>query len=457
MTRRTLPIIAALLAAAPGFAHAGALSSSAIFSQFNAVVFGNFATTADVEGRTAVGGNLTGGATFDLNPAGVAASSFAALSVYGSATSGGNYNINNAGGVTIAGTNNVSFNLNGGGSAYVGGTNAGNLTLTNGSGSLAVVGANAGTLQLSSGGSVYVGGTTGGISASGSAAVSIAGNSNANLNLNGGGTVALAGSNYGTISMNGGSIRYTGTQSGNLNLNGGATATQVASLPLSAPTSTLGSFATTFQTPLTSLSTQLDGVAANSTATSSAGTIRFNANPDSSGTAVFDVNTSLFTANSTVTINLDGATSVIINVNVDSCVSGNCAFSLPNSVNFNNPTGYAATVLWNFVNATYLTFNNEFGGSVLAPFAAVTNNGPIDGTLVAASYTGNGELHSHPYTGAFPSQSVQTGVGGSVAAPEPTSLALIGSAIGGLALARRRRKRTTNPTAEPRSGSGSYE
>jgi hypothetical protein len=134
-----------------------------------------------------------------------------------------------------------------------------------------------------------------------------------------------------------------------LNLNGGATATKVSSLNLTAPANTLGSFATTFLNPLTALSTQLSGVAANSTATASLGAITFNAAPNSSGVAIFGINTSLFAPNSTVTINLDGATSVIVNVNVDSCVSNNCAFSLPDSVNFGNPTGYAATVLWNFI------------------------------------------------------------------------------------------------------------
>ena len=90
-----------------------------------------------------------------------------------------------------------------------------------------------------------------------------------------------------------------------------------------------------------------------------------------------------------MTINLGGAKSVIINVNVDSCIVQATAHTRsPNSVNFNNPTGYAAHVLWNFVNASSLTFGGEFGGSVLAPLAAVTNNSPIDGTLVAASFAG---------------------------------------------------------------------
>lgn len=364
---KILGLIAPMFAMGAGGAYTGALTTADIFSQFNAVIFGNFSTSSDVEGRTIVGGNLTGGATFDLNPVGAAASAYSALSVYGSATSAGSYNVNNAGGIAIAGSNAASFNLNGGGSAYVGGANSGSLTLQNGIGSLAVVGSNSGTLQLGSGGTVYVGGTTGGINTTGSATVSINGNNTANLNINGGGTVSLNGSNLGTVSLNGGSLAYTGSQSGNLNLNGGATATKVASLALSAPTSTLGSFATTFQAPLTALSTQLNTLAVTSAATSANGAITFNATPNSSGVAVFDVNTSLFAANSTVNVKLGGATSVIVNVNVDSCVSSNCSFSLPNSVNFANPTGYAAAVLWNFVNATSLTFTNEFGGTGSRP------------------------------------------------------------------------------------------
>ncbi len=388
-------LIAPLLGLAATPTRAGILSDSDIFSQFNVVVFGDFSSSADVEGRTVVGGNLTRGATFELKPGSAASSSFSALTVYGSSTSANSFNIVNSGGVTILGTNRSNITMANGGSVYIGGANA-------------------------AGGAA----TTGAITANGNASIGINGSSYADLTLNGGGTIKVNGNVSGNIS--GGPLTYTGSRSGNLN--GGATATQVGNLTLNPPASTVASFATTFQTQLTALSAQLDALAPNSSTVSSNGKITFNAAPNSSGVAVFDINTALFAANSTVQINLDGATSVIINVDVDSCVADNCSFSLPNSVNFSNPTDYASAVLWNFVNATGLTFTNEFGGSVLAPFASVSNSSPIDGTLVAASFTGTGELHSYPYTGALPS---------ATPAPEPASLALIATGIVGLGVGRR--------------------
>jgi hypothetical protein len=140
-------------------------------------------------------------------------------------------------------------------------------------------------------------------------------------------------------------------------------------------------------------------------------------------------------------LNLDGATTVIINVSVDGCTtSSNCVLAMPSGLNFLNPTGYAETVLWNFVNATGLAFSTQFGGTVLAPNAAVTANANIDGTVVAASLSAPGaEIHSYPFSGTLPDGTV-TSTGTSTAAPEPASLAVIGSGMAALGWVRRRRR-----------------
>jgi choice-of-anchor A domain-containing protein len=454
-----------------GSASAAPLTAADILSQFNAVVFGNFTSTSDVEGRLVVGGSMTGGGTFNIKPGSAAASSFAALTVYGSELSGGSFNINNGGGVAIAGSNSGTFNLNGGGTAYVGGSNTGGLNNSSGIGSITVGGSNSGTLaagasssvfvggnnssnvsiagsgsvsvlgnnsstiSLSKGGTVYAGTSSGSINVDGgSGTVGLNGNNTGNVTLNGGGSVAIAG-NTGNVSLNGGSLVYTGTQTGNLNINNGATAKQVANANVQVPptpASPLPDFKSTFQVPLTALSTQLAGATANSSVVSSNGAISFNAKPDATGTAVFNIGTSLFANNATVTINLDGATSVIINVSVDGCSGGvNCGYTFPGSVHFNSPTTYADSVLWNFANATGINFATEFGGTVLAPYAAVSNSTPIDGTVIANSFTGNGEIHNYSYTGS---------VNAGLAVPEPGSLLIVGTGLAALGFIRRSRR-----------------
>lgn len=476
MTRWAAFLGGAALAMSAGPALAAPLSALDIFKQFNVVTFGNFTSSADVEGRALIGGNMTGGATFDLRPASAAASSFSALTVYGNETSGGSFNVLNGGGVAIGGSNAGNFSLTGGGNVTVGGSNSGTLNASSGSGAVVVGGGNSGVLTAGGGGSVFVGGNnTANLTVNGAGSATVLGSNaatvslanggsvyagsntgNGNINVNGAsGTVALAGSNAGqltlnaggsvkiagdtgNINMNGGAVTYTGNRTGNLNLNGGATATKVANAGVTAPatpSTALPAFSSV-QAPLTALSSQLAGLAANSTVKVAGSSIAFNATPDLTGTAVFSVNTSLFSPNSTVSISVGSASSVIINVNVDSCSGTSCAYNFLSSVNFTNPTSYADDVVWNFVNATGLSFANEFGGSVLAPLAAVSNAGPIDGTLVANSFTGGGELHSYAYTGSF-----LTG-GNSVPAtvPEPGTLVLLGGGMAALWAFRRRRR-----------------
>lgn len=469
------------LLGAPAAAQAAPMSVSDIFGQFNAVIFGTFTSTSDVEGRTVVGGTMTGGASFNIAPGSSASSSYAGVTVYGNQTGTGSYNVNNGAGMSVLGTNAGTWNLNGGGSAWVGGSNSGNITSSGSGASVTVGGGNTGQVNLNAGGSVYVGGSsTGQISVGGgtgnvtvtgattnnitlnnggsvyagsntsggninvnggSGSVAVNASNAAQVTLNSGGTARIAG-NTGNVNMNGGSLLYTGSVNGAVNLNGGATKTQVANAGITTPSapaaSVTSSFGSTFQAPLTTLSSELDALTANSQATRAGNALTFNAAPNSGGQAVFDIDSSVFAPNSTVTIQLNGATSVIINVNVDSCVAAVCALSMPSSLNFVNPTGYAERVLWNFVNATAIAFANEFGGSVLAPYATVSNQNPINGTLVAANYNGNGELHSYAYRGSLSTSGSNISP---AAVPEPSSLLVLSAGLGGLAWMRRRLKR----------------
>lgn len=445
-----LNVALAVVAAIP--ARAAVISAGGLLGQYNAIVFDQFATAAAVAGPAVVGGNLTGGGIFGSNGEGNESGSYAAITVYGGVTGGGTFQVS-GGGVIIAGSNSDQITVSNGGSATIGGSNSGSVTVSGESGTITVGGTNSGALRIGSGSSVFVGaGNSGTIKGGEGSTVGINGNNKATISLTAGGKLAINGSNSGPVQLGGGSMNYTGSQTGTLILSDGAKATQVKSLTVTAPAPALASFASTFKAPLTSLSAQLDAMAANSIATSSKGTITFTAKPDASGTAVFDIDSSFLKPNSTVKMNIGDAGSVIINVNVDGCVSNACVFALPDTLTFADPSGYASSVLWNFVNATGLSFPSEIGGTVLAPLASVSNSAPIDGTLVANSYSGGADLRSHSYTGTLPDGSSTTVAnikvvnGTVVAVPEPAGLLVIGTGLAAL-VGLRRRTATAPPAA----------
>jgi choice-of-anchor A domain-containing protein len=169
-------------------------------------------------------------------------------------------------------------------------------------------------------------------------------------------------------------------------------------------------------------------------ATSGTGKVTFDATPGADGVAVFNISDAVafFGSANEFQFNLNGAKSIVINV------SGAAGSLITIAANFlaGIATELADNTVWNFVDATDIVINNQFGGSILALLANVTNNANIEGTLVAAKVTQNAEIH---YNGGKDLPPVTK-------TPIPAALPLFAAALGGLAYVRRVRNRRDRAT-----------
>jgi choice-of-anchor A domain-containing protein len=271
--------------------HAAVLTATELLGGFNAIIFGNATTSADIEGASIIGGNFSGATAYN-NPKGVAIpNTFNALNVFGN-TSGNPINLNN-------------------------------------------------------GGNAYVGGTKGAI-----------------VNFNGGG-------------------QY------------------VASSPVMGIAD--------IKAELLNFSLYLSGLQANSYLPTPDNNEIIVASPNASGLAVFNITVDDLSKIPSYSIDLNGATTVIFNV------SGSI---LDFKANYQGNDSIFDNIIWNFYDATNITFETLIGGSVLAPYASVTNKNQIDGTLVANTWTGQGELHEYAFDGSVPRPT-----------PEPSSMLLFASGV----------------------------
>jgi choice-of-anchor A domain-containing protein len=280
---------------------------NSLLQDFNAVIFTNATTVADIEGAAVIGGSFSGATLYNNPGSTTLLSGFGALTVYGS-TSGNPINIDN------------------GGSAYVGGTK------------------------------------------------------DAIINFNGGGS-------------------YIGV-----------------------PAYTIGDL----ETALTAQSIALSRLSANSVLPAPDNNEVIRATPDSSGVAVFNISANDLSNIPSYKIDLNGASTIVFNV------SGNV-------VNFsaNNETGTlgATKIIWNFYQATSVTFGTQVAGTVVAPYATVTNHNQIDGTLVAYAFNGQGELHNYGFDGNIANAAPQSAV------PEPAVWSMMVIGLGLIGLSRRKRLR----------------
>jgi choice-of-anchor A domain-containing protein len=274
-------------------AYATPLTTSDLLSGFNAIIFGNATTSADIEGAAIIGGNFSG-ATLYQNPRNIALpATFNALNVYGS-TYGNQMNMDNSG------------------NAYVGGTV----------------------------------GTT--------------------INFNGGGNYIASHPDMSIASM---------------------------------------------YSELTATSQYLSHLTANSYLPTAGNNEIINAAPDANGLAVFNITAGDLSKIPSYSIAANGATTIIFNVS---------GLALNFNANYLGNDSLFDNIIWNFFDATNLEFETLLGGSVLAPNASVTNHNQIDGTLVASSWTGQGELHEYAFDGTVPTPAPRQ----PTATPEPNVFVL---------------------------------
>jgi choice-of-anchor A domain-containing protein len=222
--------------------------------------------------------------------------------------------------------------------------------------------------------------------------------------------------NFGGNVNNGGAVNYQASNAAHFNMNGGGTISQTPTFVMS-----------DFSTPLNALSSQLFGMAANSTINANdPNNFTFNVNGGANGTAVFNLSTTQLAG--AANINFSGTANTII-VNV----SGT---DYNSNANFNDNTNLKSHIIWNFADATSLQFRS-WNGAVLAGNATVGSGSQMQGFLYAKNFTGNGELHDYGFAGTLPVSAV----------PEPSTYAMLGAGLAMLLLMARRRKAQSAPAA----------
>lgn len=225
-----------------------------------------------------------------------------------------------------------------------------------------------------------------------------------------GGTVA-AGTNLQI--NNAGDFYFAGTVNGIINLNGGTSYYQP----------TIANTVSNAFAQADAFSTYLAGLSAT-------GTVDGAGNMNASTVAIGSEDVAVYSmTQATIAglgqLNLNFGSADIVVINFDAAASGGAAnFQAPPNFVGSLDQANSGRIVWNFINTTSLTVNNNFNGMILATDANLALlGGAINGTVIVDNIsTMNAEIRNNTFQGIIPA---------------PGSVALLG--LGGLVAVRRRR------------------
>jgi choice-of-anchor A domain-containing protein len=430
-----------------------------------------------------------------------ATSSYSTLTVLGNAN--GNINLDTGAGVggnygaTIVG-NLDQININGSnGTIRVGGNLSGSNTNVS-SGTTMSVRGNAAGANVNSGASLTVGGSLGNFNASGGSTVSMGSYSGGNKVAVSSGSSVYVGSSINQAENNGGTLQVTGNigdmqgygqnsvtkVTGSIGGNGNGIGNSPAYVyaggsiagaqnangnaanvhqnysfnsTVTTPT-TLGTPAAPVVTPLSAMTSNMQALSAallSQTTTSATASISYfndghglmlNASETgTNGIAVFNLDQSALANFTGISYNFsDPSLVVIVNIlNSNGSIASAHSGSYDWNMTWNTIAGAANTydqqIIWNFADASTLNFNREEWGSVLAPYATVSNGGGnINGSVVAKVFNQSSEVHLGTFDGfsGFLSPAVPPSP-----TPEPATWAMMLSGFGAVGTMIRRKRR----------------
>ncbi len=375
-------------ASQPAMASGDAAAGLQAMRELNLIIFENLSANGqEVEGKTFVGGNVTGSGTnwgIGNSSQGAVASGWHTLTVNGNMQNAGQVNNGSNGG-----SGNVATNYG----ARIGGNGVG-LNLNGGTGLFDIGGNLTGNMNLSSGQVVNVGGNASGVNGTNGATVNAGG--------------SISGNQNGAAFNGGFGVGWNASSTSDI------TAVQL----------------NTLQDDLQALSGYLSGLTLSSNPSSitagGQGPI-FNAVGGSNGYALFNFSAAQF--GSEINFNLsDPNLTVIVNV-AGTDIDWNMNAVGGYNVNLNQ------NIIWNFFEAETIDFNRIVHGSVLAPYATISNSSPLEGSIVAKAINMRGEVHLGTFRGDVPFDPPPGAV------PEPATWAMLVLGFGFVGSAMRRRQR----------------